>query len=387
MTATAGRVADFAAAATLLDAATDPAGVFGPIPQEGDLADATRLYRRLARLVHPDLAVDTGRAHRLFARLGELYQQHTALAGSSAPLTVSSRRGTLSVGPLLARGDLANVYAADYVAAGTRGHAGAADAAVWRVARRPRHNDLLEAEAHALRRLATHGDPWFAAYVPSLLDAFTHRQTGSGVHRRTTVLRRLDGFVSLAQLIDAFPGGVDPRDAAWMWRRLLVALGHAHRIGIVHGAVVPEHVLIHPDQHGLVLIDWCYAIDTATTPGTHITALVTARRSMYPPEVLSKRPATAATDVYMASRVMALLMGDRMPRSMWTFITGCTGANPLGRPQDAWALQHELDELLAQLYGPRRFRPLHVPADLPPTGQPAETTPTWGTGDPGTPHR
>jgi hypothetical protein len=32
------------------------------------------------------------------------------------------------------------------------------------------------------------------------------------------------------------------------------------------------------------------------------------------------------------------------------------------RPQDAWHLLGELDELLDDLYGPRRFRPFAMPA-------------------------
>lgn len=385
MTPTAGTVTDFAAAAIVLDTAGSPHDLFGPTPTDGNLTEATRRYRGLARLIHPDVAPDRPVAQRLFVRLGELWAQYTALVGTGSPVTVTTRRGTLSAGRLLARGDLAHVYAADYQPHATTGDA---QSTVWKVARHPRHNDLLNAEAQALRRLTTWGDLRFAAYVPTLLDAFTHEQAGSGMRRRTTVQRRLDGYVSLAQLIDAFPGGIDARDTAWMWRRLLVGLGHAHRAGVVHGAVVPEHVLIHPEEHGLVLIDWCHAINTATTPGARVTALVTTWRSLYPPEVLNRQAATPATDIFMASQVMALLMNDRMPRPMRAFIAGCTSANPLGRPQDAWALQHELDELLARLYGPRRFRPFHLPADMPRTGRRAPTTPpTRATGDPGTPRK
>jgi serine/threonine protein kinase len=288
----------------------------------------------------------------------------------------------VTVERLMARGDAANVYAVHYRPRDTID----AQRAVWKVARHPRHNDLLEAEANALRRLASHGDRRFAAYAPTLLDSFTTEQAATGMRRRTTVLGRLGGFVSLAQLVAANPGGVDARAAAWMWRRLLVALGHAHRAGIVHGAVVPEHVLIHPEEHGLVLIDWCYAVDTATTSGARITALVTARQDLYPPEVTNRQAATPATDIFMASQVMALLMRGRTPRPMRSLIAGCTGASAPARPQDAWALQQELDELLTLMYGPRRFRPFHVPADMPRTGRPAPTTPTGATRDPGAPH-
>jgi hypothetical protein len=33
-----------------------------------------------------------------------------------------------------------------------------------------------------------------------------------------------------------------------------------------------------------------------------------------------------------------------------------------GRPQDAWRLLAEFDELLERLYGPRTFRPFAMPA-------------------------
>jgi hypothetical protein len=86
----------------------------------------------------------------------------------------------------------------------------------------------------------------------------------------------------------------------------------------------------------------------------------------------------------MASRLMGLLMGPRAPKPMQAFIAGCTGANPAGRPQDAWALLGELDDLIHRMFGPRRFRPFHLPADMPRTGYPAPTTGTTNTGDPAT---
>jgi hypothetical protein len=49
---------------------------------------------------------------------------------------------------------------------------------------------------------------------------------------------------------------------AWMFRRLLVALAIASEAGIVHGAPLPRHVLIHPETHGLVLVDWTAAVHT-----------------------------------------------------------------------------------------------------------------------------
>jgi hypothetical protein len=71
-------------------------------------------------------------------------------------------------------------------------------------------------------------------------DGLTSEDVITGLQRRANVIGRLTGFRTLAQVRAAYPRGVDPRDAAWMWRRLLVAVGAAHRAGVIHGAVLPE---------------------------------------------------------------------------------------------------------------------------------------------------
>src|SRR5439155_20075146 len=105
---------------------------------------------------------------------------------------------------------------------------------------------------------------------PRLVESFRHRDPGSGAGRRVTVVAAAEGLRSLAEVRAAYPDGVDGRDAVWMWRRLLVALGLAHRAGVVHGAVVDDHVLIQPAQHGVVLVDRCYAV----LDGGRVAALV-----------------------------------------------------------------------------------------------------------------
>ncbi|MDX2854272.1 molecular chaperone DnaJ [Actinacidiphila glaucinigra] len=310
--------------------------------------EAARHYRRLARLLHPDTA-PPGRADEAeaaFVRLTALWRRHT---GGGPALTTA--RGVYPLGPVLAEGDLAVLRAAG---PGT----------VLKIPRRPADNDLMEREADALTRLHTVADARHRAYAPRIEESFRHRGP-DGAERRVNALQRLRGFHTLAEVRALHPGGLDPRDAAWMWRRLLVALGWAHRAGVVHGAVLPEHVLIHPAQHGLVLVDWCYA----TERGARVPALVERHRALYPPEVTGRRPATEATDIHLASRCVEQLMGDRAPRPLSAFLRGCTlpapglrhGGPQARRPHDAWRLLAELDDVLERLYGPRTFRPFTMP--------------------------
>lgn len=313
-----------AEAIALIETATGPRDVFG----DGDGTAAARLYRRLARLTHPDACPGDSRAAGAFAKLAELWRR---------------RQG--SYGSLLVRGDIGNLY---------RVRQG-----LLKIARNPADNDLMRREALSLATLRDRIEPRLRAYFPHLVEARRRQDPGSGVERLANVIGELPGFVSLAEVGAAFRAGVDARDAAWMWRRLLVAIGAAHRAGVIHGAVLPEHVLIHPAEHGLVLVDWCYSL---AGPAARLAAVVGRYRDWYPPEVLAERSAGPDLDIWLATRCMTELIGARMPERLARFAAGCLLASPRHRPFDAWQLLAELDELLDRLYGPRVFRPFAMPA-------------------------
>jgi len=201
-----------AEAIALIEAASGPGELFG--------ADAACRYRRLARLTHPDTCPGDERAARAFAKLASFWRDH-------------------QTGPLVARGDIANLYRVSQ--------------GLLKLVRDPADNDLMRREAEALTQLRGQADARFRAYFPSLVQARRQEEIRSGIQRHANLIGPLTGFRSLAEVRSAFPAGVDPRDAAWMWRRLLVAAGAAHRAGVIHGAVLPEHVMIHPAEHGLVV--------------------------------------------------------------------------------------------------------------------------------------
>jgi hypothetical protein len=296
-----------------------------------------RRYRELVRALHPD-------------RLGAADPAvRSAAADALAEVTARWRAGRgghlgnlagYPLGRLAYRGDVADLY----------------DVGADRLLKLPRHpadNDLLAREARALRTIAERGDPRHLPYVPRLVDHLPVRDPATGADRLVNVLATAPGLHSLDEVRRAYPDGLDPRHAAWMWRRLLVALGLAHRAGVVHGAVLPRHVLIEPDAHGLVLVDWCFAV---VGDGT-VPALVPGHEDWYPAEVTAKRPAGPGTDLALAARCMTWLMADRAPRELRAFAAGCQLPQLAARPDDAWRLLGELDEVLAGLFGPRTFQP------------------------------
>jgi len=174
-----------------------------------------RAYRKLAKLVHPDAAAaaESAAATAAFARLARLFAER---GGTE----LRTPQAVYRVGGRVASGDIADLAAVD----GNR--------ALLKVPRRPADNDLMTAEADALRRLWRDGDPKYRPYAPRLLESFVHEDAARN-RRRVNVVERLNGFVPLSRITTA----IDPRDAAWMWRRLLVGLGWAHRAGVVHGAI------------------------------------------------------------------------------------------------------------------------------------------------------
>ena len=379
--------AAFDAALRSIALAENPEALFGPVQAGGAVPPAaTAAHRRLARHVHPDLAppARAAEATTAFTRLAELWSRFQDMVAGELRFgdpTLVTRAHTYHVRGPLARGDVADVYAVRYKD-GSRGEDARWRDAVLKLPRSPQDNDLMRAEATALGRIRAHGHERYRAFVPDLVESIRHRDAGTGVERRANVLTRLVGFHSLAEVRRAHPHGVDPRDAAWMWRRLLVAVGNAAAAGVVHGAVVPEHVLIHPEKHGLVLVDWCYSVTSAAVhTAPHVPAMVAHRKDLYPPEVADRRPAVPATDVHMATRCVEYLTGDRLPRRLRAFARGCSLPSPERRPGDGLALLGDLDEALEREFGPRRFRPFHMPAPSPDgTGDTTDPGTRGGTG-------
>ncbi|WP_433346205.1 serine/threonine protein kinase [Micromonospora sp. CA-111912] len=311
----------------LVAAARTDADLFG--------ADApARRYRELVAALHPDRLGALDEAVR--AEATDAFMQVTTRWRASQVFVLGAYR----LGPLAHTGDLADLYdvGADRL---------------LKLPRNPTDNDLMAREAHALRTVEERGDPRYLPYVPRLVDSFRHRDAATGAQRQISVLATAPGLRSLDEVRRAYPDGLDARDAAWMWRRLLVALGLAHRAGVVHGAVLPRHVLIDPDGHGVVLVDWCFSV---VGEGA-VPALVPGHEDWYPPEAAAKRPCGPGTDLAMAARCMTWLMGDRAPRELRAFADGCRRPALNSRPDDAWRLLGELDEVLERLYGPRTFRP------------------------------
>lgn len=345
----------------ILRGASGPADVFGELPGDAQAA-LKRRYRELITIAHPDRnATRADAATEACKALQEWYgvaqrQIAQGVYGAAPRISVATKLHQYAGYAPPLQGDLCELFPAET----------AGDAVLLKVARRPNNNDLLQAEAQALRSIARALDGQPArAHFPTLVEHFL-LSDAAGIQRHTNVLRAEASCYSLAEVLKAYPNGVAPADAAWMFNRVLAALGVAHSLGIVHGAITPAHVLIRPADHNGLLIDWCYSVPI----GEPIKAIAPAYAADCPPEVLARQPATPATDLYMAARCMVRLLGGRpgapepppqVPRPIRGLLKACLLPAPQRRSDDAWQVLEEFHEILGQLYGPPQFRPFHMP--------------------------
>ncbi|MGV9001631.1 MAG: hypothetical protein ACOH18_01605 [Candidatus Saccharimonadaceae bacterium] len=335
-----------------------------------------RRFRELQTQFHPDRFQDTSDkqvATKAFMRLAELHADALRAIrmeqyGKAERLMVmKTPKGEHVITKLVGSGDLATTYLAESSVNGVTVQS------FVKVVKDHRNNDLMKTEAKALELLhRTDTQEKWHPYVSGLIDSFVYAELRKP-RRRTNVLVGLPDFYTLDQLRQYFPQGVPAIHAAWMWRRLLMALGFAHESGVIHGAVLPSHVMILPKQHGLTLIDWCYASIPTDSKYPPLVALVNEYREWYPEEVLGKLPPSPATDIYMAAKCMTFLLGgnpltgvmpDAVPRQLRAFFRGCMQSRQSARPQNAWLLLKEFDELLQSVgspYYPRRYREFVVP--------------------------
>lgn len=341
----------------VLKRASSPSEVFGVLMSEPQRA-LQRRYRELAGLVHPDAQpARSAEAHGAFIALQRWYaearrQLERGCYGAPPLISATTQRHRYRGYAPPIPGDLCDLFAAD------------ADGApvLLKVVRRPHNNDLLAAEAAALRRLDRElADQPVRAHFPTLVEDFQLRDA-AGAQRQANALCAEAGYVALADVVRAHPGGLEPADAAWMFNRILCALGLAHDLGLVHGAVTPAHVLIRPADHNGLLIDWCYSVDA----GAPLKAISRPYAADYPPEVLAREPATPATDVYMAARCMVRLLGGNgdadtlpagAPRPLRALLRACLLPAPQRRIDDAWQVFDDFRNILDRLYGPPAFRP------------------------------
>jgi hypothetical protein len=359
--------------ARTIQAARSPVDVFGPVagtlPQK--LAQLARQLRKFLQIAHPDRNLARQKlAETVFTQLQRLNDiadkqiraglyDEDGKPGKTTPLfTVTLRAGSYDIFELPQNLRTTDCYALYSAVAVNLAPAGALR---LKIIRDPQNNDLARHESRLLRPL--NADAKIRRYFPKLVDTFALPSAG-GKNRQALIIALPADLRTLAEVRAAFPKGLDPRDAAWIFNRTLEALYYTHNLGIVHGNITPDTLAVTLPNHGLILDEFPLAVPI----GAPLTAIPPTFAAWF--GGIATKCATPALDIVMATRTLVHLLGGNpltadlpasIPAPLQRFIIGILRLPHARRPGDAGALRQEFDELLQQLYGPRTFRELTIP--------------------------
>lgn len=195
----------------------------------------------------------------------------------------------------------------------------------------------LQHEAEILQQLQADTSPpaaWFSQRLPQAICADSAK-TAAGAQHAALVLRHPTGFWgSLDVVRQHYPTGVDARHIIWMWRRVLEVLGYLHDLGWEHGRITPDHLLVHPRDHGILLIGWAQAQHHA-----------------------KPNPAACARDLMQSAAAISALMPGNAPKPLLSLMQTASSDHNFCQQHGARGLVQAINDLARSLFGPACFVP------------------------------
>lgn len=171
-----------------------------------------------------------------------------------------------------------------------------------------------------------------------------------GIPAIRDILRMPDGSLSLVmsyipgptltQILEKNEDGIDAEHVAWITQRILNILKYLHLHGVVHGDVKPQNVIIQPESHTVVLVD--YGLSTLK-PNRKSEAKGYTPFFAAPEQISGKAP-RPEMDLYGLGMTMIYAIGGDVefvkvpghtPDEMCKFIKRLIRRDPESRP-DVW---------------------------------------------------
>jgi eukaryotic-like serine/threonine-protein kinase len=190
----------------------------------------------------------------------------------------------------------------------------------------PETEALLVEEAKSMWDLRHYG-------IPAIRDLIRMPDKKLGL-----VMSYVDGL-TLAQIIEKnYPSGIEPEHVAWITERCLNVLKYLHLHGVVHGDVKPQNIIIQPESHTVVLLDYGLSLikPRAKTEAKGYTPYFCA------PEQMDFKTPIPETDLYGLGMTMIFALGgdvahikvpETTPPAMCDFIKEMIRRDPMRRPK------------------------------------------------------
>ena len=242
--------------------------------------------------------------------------------------------------------------------------------AIIKLLREDQQKPLLENEWQRIQELTRSQASGVEIFSRLLPQPIIHgRITGSDYHDKTaSVFRReITWRYTLAEILQATPQGIPIRAGIWLWRRMLELLTFIHASGLVHGAVLPQYILIQENEHGARFSNYMIC----APGGAALTHLSKTYAACYPSWVKQGSPLSPQLDLVMSARcILSALRGDTahgslpsaVPRALADVILRvATAKKPQEISGNAWALHEELGIVANKVYGNSIFIPIDMP--------------------------
>jgi len=307
-----------------LQTATDFVMVFGPLSTTtplGRLKELRQKFAYLAKIVHPDTvpADLKDRSSEVFKRLVTLRDAAEKAICENIyeepfrkTFTLRSKNNAYQCDENFYRkGDFSLLY---------RARSSDNKEVLIKISSKPTYNPWLEKERIFIKK---NDDK----YIPSIVDSFFI--TDNSKRYQALVMPYLERYVSVTEILEAYPSGLEPRDAAWICRRIIGQAVLASDLGVIHTAIVPDHILVNVDDHDPLHIGWGHSI----RKGEKLSLIINKWKDIYPPEVFAKKRLDEKVDVYMAGQIMISLFNesglpDSVRKVLLKFIDHSSSARP-----------------------------------------------------------
>lgn len=204
-------------------------------------------------------------------------------------------------------------------------------------------NEILAAEAKAIWDLRHFS-------IPAIRDLVKLRDGSTAL-----VMSYIEG-PTLAQIIDKYNTDkkkLDPEHVAWITQRVLNALWYMHDLGVVHGDIKPQNIIIQPKTHTVVIVDFGLAM----VKPMHSDRSIGYTELFSPPEQLRGSPLIPQSDFYSLGMTMLYALSGSQerterrevpsttPETFAKFIKNMIVHDALSRPEKAGVLYKEMEDV------------------------------------------
>jgi len=313
--------------------------------------DVGPTFRAYAKLINADANPHLSSAYRKLLELHEQAKEkerngHYGNIRIIPSFDIKFQKTIYHINEFFCDGDVSSIYGTD-------------NNFILKIALDKDNNNFLEHEKKILEKISP--DPTYSKYLPKFITSFQ-------VDKKTiNVFNRISNHITLCELlISAKKSSIsyDFKDMAWIVKRLLEGIGYIHSQGLVHGSIIPEHILLDPVSHGAKIIDWCWSQSNGK-----LEAISSNRKEFYPPEVFSKQIIRPQSDIFMIAKCAIFILGgnvqtnelpNSVPVEISNFLKSCLIANPSRRPDSAWNVYEDFSKILKSLVGPPKFKNLEI---------------------------